>query len=380
MNRIRPGLYTYPVAALLAAGLVFATGCRKSQDLGAVREKAEQSAKAATNWLKNQQNEDGTFGDMSNPQIAGVKIGFTSLAAIALMDQDLDENDPNVKRAVAFLAAQQAEDGSICMQPGTSNYETALTAVALSKTGNTAYDQALQKAQAFLLQLQGGAEGDMATTNPMFGGFGYGPKGFYDLSNTQFTLEALRATELGTDAQAFQNAIHFLENCQNNKAVNDADWVSGDGGFVYYPGGTRAEENPKPGEPLRSYGSMTYAGLLSFAYCNVEKDDPRVQAALEWLRVNYTVDENPGIGQDGLFYYYMVMAKALSAYGDKYLVTADGTRHNWAADLVQKLVELQHPDGYWVNSMSDRWLENNKALVTSYAMIVLDRCRPFLNE
>lgn len=370
------------IAALAVAAFCLATGsgCKKSPEVANVKERVEASTQKSAAWLKTQQNEDGTFGDTKSTQTAFVKIGLTSLATIALLDQDLDEKDPNVKRAVAFLAQQQKEDGSICVTPGTANYETALTSIALKKTGNAAYDSALEKAQTFLLQLQADSTKDEQINKLMDGGFGYGPKGFYDLSNTQFTLEALKTTELGADSEAFKRAVNFLQNCQNLKEYNEQEWVNNDGGFVYYPGGTRSGEDPKENESLRSYGSMTYAGLMSFLYCNVPKDDPRIQAALKWIKVNYTLDVNPGMDNpyDGLFYHYMVMSKALAAYGDKYIVDSKGRKHHWAAELANKLIELQHPEGYWVNENSSRWMEDNKNLVTAYCMIALDRCRPFL--
>ena len=34
---------------------------------------------------------------------------------------------------------------------------------------------------------------------------------------------------------------------------------------------------------IRSYGSMTYAGLKSMMYAGLTKDDPRVKAATEWI-------------------------------------------------------------------------------------------------
>ena len=45
----------------------------------------------------------------------------------------------------------------------------------------------------------------------------------------------------------------------------------------------------------------------------MKKTDARVQAVLKWVTNNYTVDENPGIGQHTVYYYYMVFAKALQA-------------------------------------------------------------------
>ena len=54
---------------------------------------------------------------------------------------------------------------------------------------------------------------------------------------------------------------------------------------------------------------MTYAGLKSFLYAGVGKDDPRVVAALGWIKRHYTLAENPGQGQSGLFYFYQTFAK-----------------------------------------------------------------------
>ena len=60
---------------------------------------------------------------------------------------------------------------------------------------------------------------------------------------------------------------------------------------------------------------MSYAGLLSFIYAEMEQSDPRLKAVREWLSANYSVRENPGMGAQGLYYYYHTMAKALSLSG-----------------------------------------------------------------
>ena len=122
---------------------------------------------------------------------------------------------------------------------------------------------------------------------------------------------------------------------------------------------------------LRSYGSMTYAFLKCMIYADVKKDDPRVKAAYEWIQKHYTLDENPQMGQQGLFYYYHTMAKALSAYGDDVLVDAKGVKHEWRKDMIDKLLSLQQPDGSWVNA-KDRWWENRPVLVTSYVVLTLE--------
>ena len=57
-----------------------------------------------------------------------------------------------------------------------------------------------------------------------------------------------------------------------------------------------------------------------------QKDDPRITAAMTWLKKTYTLDENPGLGKQGLFYYYHTFAKALDAVGQKEFVDAKGVK------------------------------------------------------
>jgi squalene-hopene/tetraprenyl-beta-curcumene cyclase len=115
---------------------------------------------------------------------------------------------------------------------------------------------------------------------------------------------------------------------------------------------------------------MTYAGLLSMIYADLQKDDPRVTAAYEWAQRNYTRDENPVVGQQGLYYYYHTMAKALAIVGEDHLTAADGSQVDWRRDMTIKMVELQKGDGYWVND-SGRWWEYDPILVTAYALITM---------
>jgi squalene-hopene/tetraprenyl-beta-curcumene cyclase len=172
-------------------------------------------------------------------------------------------------------------------------------------------------------------------------------------------------------------AIKFIERCQNLPETNDQAWASDDpqnkGGFIYFPGDSKAGEMKLASgkTALRSYASISYAGMLSFAYADLKKDDIRVQAVMEWLQKNYTLEENPGMGQEGLFYYYHTMAKALSAYGVDELILSNGKKINWRKDLALKLLNLQKADGMWINE-NGRWWERDPNLVTAYAVIVLD--------
>ncbi|MFO0941095.1 MAG: hypothetical protein U0930_10035 [Pirellulales bacterium] len=133
-------------------------------------------------------------------------------------------------------------------------------------------------------------------------------------------------------------------------------------------------EGPTEGG-LRSYGSMTYAGLKSMIYAGVSKDDPRVKAATKFLQQNYDLNSNPGVGQQGLFYYYHTMAKALNAVGGDSFKDAKGQDHAWKAELRAKLKSLQKEDGSWVNETT-RWMEGDPNLVSAYALLALAQVKP----
>jgi squalene-hopene/tetraprenyl-beta-curcumene cyclase len=186
------------------------------------------------------------------------------------------------------------------------------------------------------------------------------------LSNLQTSLEALKESGLPADDQAWKNAVMFIQRCQNRSESNDQKWAGNDGGFVYLPGESKAGGT-------KSYGSMTYAGLKSFIYANVDKSDPRVQAAYKWIKEHYTLAENPGMKNQGLFYSYDTFAKALYALGEKEITDTKGVKHNWRKELVEKLISIQSSDGYWVNE-NNRWWEADKNLVTAYAIIAIEFC------
>lgn len=119
---------------------------------------------------------------------------------------------------------------------------------------------------------------------------------------------------------------------------------------------------------------MTYAGFKSMLYAKLDRDDPRVQRAIQWIRRHYTLDHNPNMppaqSKEGLYYYYHVFARAILAWGEKTIVDANGVPHYWRTELCEKLLSLQRDDGSWVNE-EDRWYEGNPDLVTAYAVLSL---------
>jgi squalene-hopene/tetraprenyl-beta-curcumene cyclase len=120
---------------------------------------------------------------------------------------------------------------------------------------------------------------------------------------------------------------------------------------------------------------MTYAGLKSFIHAGVSKDDARVKAAVDWIRRHYSLDDNPGQGTAGLYYYYHTFGKAMSAMGEAEFADKDGVKHNWRRDLFEALKKRQKADGSWAND-NPAFLENNPDLATAYALLALSYCKP----
>lgn len=227
------------------------------------------------------------------------------------------------------------------------------------------------------------ADGKQITKdNPWYGGSGYG-EDRPDLSNTSFFVDALRDTGVPANDPAIQKAAVFVARCQLNQASNDQPYAKGldEGGFIYSTanGGESKmgdEDKLEGGAVLRSYGSMTYAGLKSFIYAGMTKDDPRVVAAVKWIKNNWSLDTNPGTGGAmGLFYYYHTFAKAMRLFGEETITDAKGASHNWRDELTAALTSQQRPDGTWKNTKSGRWFEFNETLVTAYSTLALQEVR-----
>jgi squalene-hopene/tetraprenyl-beta-curcumene cyclase len=259
------------------------------------------------------------------------------------------------------------------------NYETCLTVLCFTEANrNGRYDTILKNADRYIKQEQWDEGEGKSATDHEFGGAGYGGKKRPDLSNTQFLVEALKATGNANDSEAIQRALVFISRCQNLESEHNTTPFAAknpDGGFYYTPAGagdSQAGKTPEGG--LRSYASMTYAGLKSMIYAGVKPDDQRVKAAVKWLANHYDLKSNPGMGDAGLYYYYHTFAKALDAFGQEEFVDADGTRHAWRAELVAELASRQRENGAWINE-NQRWLEGDANIVTGYALLALAHCR-----
>lgn len=322
-------------------------------------------------FLAKSQDAGGFWSTADQPAVTG-------LVLTAMRPAESAAKYPEVfAKGYSFVRKQIKEDGSI-HAGALVNYNTSLCLMALATRGAEEDRGAILAARRYLISSQV----DLGETNRIDtafdGGVGYGSKYKHsDMGNTLAALEALYASrQFAADAPNepklnFAAARNFLASCQNLPSHNKEAWASDDaankGGFIYYPGNSMAGTNlvANGRVALRSYGSISYAGLLSYIYADMPKDDPRVKAVVEWLDKNYTLEENPGMGPQGYFYYLHTMTKALTIAK---IETIAGKP--WREAVALKLLNLQKDDGSWQNE-NNRWWEKDKALVTAYAVMAL---------
>lgn len=361
------------------------------------RAKAEAAIERGIEYLRSNQAEDGSWSPKPGPAV-------TALAATVMLDRpEIGTEDPHVVKAVDYILSKRRDDGGI--HDGVlANYNTSISIAALARMNdNPDAAEAVQRGQAFLRGLQwnaqkvhdDGGEGDNAPqvdeSHPFYGGAGYGGSGRPDMSNTQIMLQGLYESGMDCNDPIFQRAVTFINRCQGHESNEMfGDKIINDGGFIYATsinkelvGTPESKANPElmdealkgaPVSGLRTYGSMTYAGFKSYLYAQMDRDDPRVVAAHDWISRNWTLDRNPGmpdkIQDHGLFYMYMTIGRAMRAWGSTTLETPDGTQHDWANELIDAVVARQRDDGSWVND-ADRWMEGDPNLVTAYSLIAL---------
>jgi squalene-hopene/tetraprenyl-beta-curcumene cyclase len=342
---------------------------------------AQTAMRRSLRYLTKQQKENGSWRD--HP-------AMTALVITGMMRSGREGFGPQsepVQKGLDYIRGFAQPDGGIYDEYYAS-YSTSICVMALLEADQEQDQKVIQAARRYLLDAQADESEDIQQDDKQYGGWGYekhySGKGMHraDMSNTQFALSALHALEEAWREEtlrkkgetppegemprgpcraetrlAYRKAIRYLQRCQNDN-----------GGFIYRPDESKAGQAATGG--LRSYGSMTYAGLKSMIYARLKPDDPRVRAAYQWATNHWTLDENPGMDQQGLYYYYHVLAKALDVYGRNVVVDAGGDEHRWRTELAGRLLEVQRADGSWSNE-SGRWMESIPELVTAYAVLAL---------
>jgi len=346
-------------------------------DLSTAKE-AEAAINRGLDWLATQQKEDGSWSEANFPALTALPLWAFS------MSNHPKKAEITAKAAKFILGNVQADGGIYRKIPGKggglSNYNTALCMIALHSLNDPQYTPIVLKARKFV------AAGQHFGSDIYDGGMGYDRetgRSYTDLSDSVIAFEAMRLTQSAEDLRNksetrvdldWEAAVRYLGRLQNNSATG----TENAGGFAYRPDESKAgtTTNKEGVVIFRSYGSMTYAGLLSLIYADVNKNDPRVQSAFDWAAKHWTLDENPGMGDQGLYYFYNILSKALAIYGRDTIPGKDQSQIPWRDALTKKLVGLQKVDsktghGYWVNT-NNRFWEANDVLVTAYTLIALE--------
>lgn len=355
------------------------------QPAGTISESVQQEIAAAINrgidWLLAQQNENGAWSNHKFPAL-------TALAVRALIESnDAKANKEAIDKGLEFIMTCVQPDGGIYCNVagrkggGLSNYNTSICMMTLHAADKQKYSKVILNARKFI------ASGQHFGDDVYVGGFGYDKstkRAYTDLLNTFYSVRAMHETEDVEDNRPagekkvdidWKATVKFVSEMQNkdNTSTNDA------GGFFYNPTSEKAGigTNKEGVVYFRSYGSMTYAGLLALIYADVDQSDPRVTSAFDWAFKHWSLEENPGVGQEGLFFFYNVLTKTLNASRHNVIPQKDGTHINWREEVAKKIVSLQRIDsktgqGYWLNEKGRYW-ESDSVLVTAYSLLALEQ-------
>ena len=365
---------------LVVAGPLIAPGFG-SQDVGTKRLRQNMIQEGIRYFKEHGQEADGSVS-------AYAGTGPTSLAVTGMLRCGLPPEDPAVLNGLSYILRREHlhEDGGIYAANKFLNYETciAIQAISLANVGGQ-YDHLLENAEKCIRNNQWDEARKKEPDDLYYGGLGYGGDARPDLSHTTFMLDALKECGAEESDPALQKALLFISRCQNKESKQNTTKFSAlnpDGGCYYTccevespgrGGHAKKEDRMLPNGGLRSYGSMSYAGLKSMVYCGLNENDPRLKAVVDWVGKHYAVDCNPGMGTAGLYYYHHMFAKGLQAFGRDTIETPDGETHDWRLDLINELAGRQRADGSWKNE-NERWMEGDPNLCTAFALLALSYC------
>jgi squalene-hopene/tetraprenyl-beta-curcumene cyclase len=355
-----------------------------TQPAGTISESVQREVAASIDrgidWLVANQSENGAWSNQKFPAL-------TALAVRALIESpSAKENKDAISKALKFIMSCVQPDGGIYCNVagrkggGLSNYNTSICMMALHAADKQKYEKTILNARKFV------AAGQHFGDDVYVGGFGYDKstkRAYTDLLNTFYSARAMHETQdvednrpagekkVDIDWQATEKFVSEMQN-KDSAGTNDS------GGFFYNPTSPKAGvgTNAEGVVYFRSYGSITYAGLLALIYADVDQRDPRVTSAFDWAFKHWSLEENPGVGQEGLFFFYNVLTKTLAASRHNLIPQKNGKFVNWREEVAKKIVSMQKIDvkngnGYWLNDKGRYW-ESDPVLVTAYSLLALE--------
>lgn len=276
-----------------------------------------EAVKRGFEYLKTQQNSDGSFGRGRY----GRHVGITALCALAYMaDGNLPGRGPfgeQVSKALEFVLAHSTETGLLAAEASHGPmYGHGFAALFLGEVyGMNPEDKRVRDALVKAVELIVGTQNEE-------GGWRYNPVPYdADVSVTICQVMALRSARnagIKVPKQTIDRAVEYVRKCQNP-----------DGGFKYM---------------LQAGGSAwprTAAGVASLFYAGIYEDDS-IDRGLDYLMRNAL----PGAGMAGQAHYYYGHYYAVQAM---YLAGGERWQRWWPA-VRDELIARQSSGGGWLDN------------------------------
>jgi len=290
-------------------------------------------------FLKTQQNDDGSFGRGRY----GRNVGITSLAAIAFM---ADGNVPGrgeygeqVERSLDFVLSHQQESGLLAAETSHGPmYGHGFAALFLAEIyGMNPQDRRVRDALVRAIELIVGTQNDE-------GGWRYNPVPYdADVSVTICQVMALRAARnagVSVPRETIDRAVEYVRACQNP-----------DGGFKYM---------------LNTGGSAwprTAAAVATLFYAGIYEDDA-IDGGIEYLMRT----AKPGTGNASQAHYYYGHYYAVQAM---YLAGGESWQQ-WWPPAREEILNRQASNGGWLDHHA------GGAYATAMSLIVLQMPKRYL--
>jgi hypothetical protein len=317
---------------------------RGAKPIAVTPESVQSAIDRSVGFLLNGQREDGGWADY--PDYPG---GVTSLVVLALLNAGLPPDHPKVASGLNY-SRQRVPN---------KTYSVALQTMAFCAADPAKYAPEIQRNTEWLAQAQA-----------RDGSWAYGDSGGAngDPSNSQFALLALlEAQRAGAQLPPEDWKMVFK--------LSKSYWLglrNKDGSFPYNAGAPDFR------------GSMTCAGIASLVIVGSQLDDSeasagesiqccgqnassnfQINAGLKWLATNYTVRQNPGLGQFHLYYLYG-LERAGRMTGQRFIGD-----HDWYREGAEVLMAIQEPVSGKFNS-SFQGLGNEYS-ETSFGLLFLSK-------
>jgi hypothetical protein len=287
--------------------------------------KLDASVERGLAFLARQQAANGSFGGEKQPRAA-----LTGLALMAFLSAghtpDEGKYGLTVREAVDWLSAQVPPDGSVGRTDGSRMYGQAVVALALAEAyGVEPQAQRRADLRNALVKLVKVILDAQAAEKPaaFAGGWRYEPDSAdADLSLTAWNVLALRAARnVGVEVrpEAFARAAAFVRRCYHRDQK----------GFAYQPGGAPT-------------AAMTGAGLLTLSLLS-DADADGAPAAAEVAPAGRWLAEHPLKLADTDYPYYAAHAVTQAAYHGG----TDAAPPALARPVLDRVIRAQEKDGGW---------------------------------